>query len=531
MNVAFDPWIPVVTMGGNRELASLSEIFSDGGKYADLAVRPHERVSLMRLLLCIAHAALDGPKDYDEWCEVPDLLPDAAVKYLADWKDSFELFHPVKPWLQIAELSHKSQSEKKVDDYTGWTPVSKLNFSFATGNTSTLFDHEGAIPETRDIPLYVAVVSMVAFQCFSVGGLMGQVFWKTERCGELANLKKENGPVKSSDGPCSPSSMLHATLRGKTLTQTISLNIPTIKDIKVVYEGFDIGRPVWEKMPKSISNCPNIPNATNSYLGRLVPLTRVILFHPSGQYILLGNGFPYKSYISGFPQEPTSTVVSRDNKRFLLSYRPSKAIWRELAAITMKRKADCTGGPVSLAAIQDGHGCDLVVSALARNKATIMDAVESIFLIPPKLFLHEAAASYEEEVKKAETLVSRLGWAIETYRRELDPGWEGKLKASGSSKGKLKERLHSVATIHYWTTVENNLPLLMEHIESIGTEQAIPTREQWRKMLFRAALDAYTIACGQETPRQMKAFSKGWQVLVKRKDTETNVKKQKEDDV
>ena len=75
MNVAFDPWIPVITLSGEPAMSSLAGIFTDGAEYADLAVRPHERVALMRLLLCVAHAALDGPKDYDNWCAAPEQNP------------------------------------------------------------------------------------------------------------------------------------------------------------------------------------------------------------------------------------------------------------------------------------------------------------------------------------------------------------------------------------------------------------------------------------------------------------------------
>lgn len=532
MNVAFNPWIPVVTMEGKRKLTSLAEVFIDGEKFADLAVRPHERVSLMRLFLCIAHAALDGPKDYKEWCEVPKRLPDAAQNYLKEWKDSFELFHPEKPWLQVAELKSKPMLEGNQDDSTGWTPVSKLNFAFATGNTSTLFDHDGVTPEERQISLDEAIISIVAYQCFSVGGLIGQVFWNGQRCGELADVRKENGPVKSSDGPCVPSSMLHGMLRGESLSSTIQLNIPSYTDIRISYPGVGIGRPVWEKRPTSLAGCPNIENATETYVGRLVPLTRVIRFHPSGQRILLGNGFTYKSFVNGFPQEPTATVITKDDKRLLLSYRPSKAIWRELAAIVVKRRADGAGGPLALRSIQDGKGCDLVVSALARDKATILDAVESVFAVPQQLLSSDGAGSYEAEVKKAESLGSRLGWALENYRKEVDPGWEGRVKAAGTSKGKLKNKLHSLATIHYWTTIEKNLPMLMAHIEAIDTGNAIPTREAWRKMVFRAALDAYMIACGQETPRQMRAFAKGWQVLTATKnEEETEINESEEVDV
>ena len=66
MNVAFEPWIPVVTTAGKPDLASLSVVLAEGERFVDLAVRPHERVSLMRLFICVAHAALDGPKDFYE---------------------------------------------------------------------------------------------------------------------------------------------------------------------------------------------------------------------------------------------------------------------------------------------------------------------------------------------------------------------------------------------------------------------------------------------------------------------------------
>ena len=78
----------------------------------------------------------------------------------------------------------------------------------------------------------------------------------------------------------------------------------------------------------------------------------------------------------------------------------------------------------------------------------------------------------------------------------------------------LKNRLAQAALLSYWTTVERNLALLMNHIEAIGTDAAIPTREAWRKMLFSAACEAYRIACGQETPRQLRAFAIGWRKLT-----------------
>jgi len=524
MNVAFDPWIPVVTTLGERKLVSLCSVLTEGDKFADLAVRPHERVALMRLFLCVTHAALDGPKDYDDWCEVPKRLPEAARRYLTEWKDSFELFHKERPWLQVAGISKGPNGKCSELGAEDWTPVSKLNFSFATGNNSTLFDH-GGMEQARSIPISETILSMLTFQCFSPGGLISQVFWNGVQSGK-----------SSKDGPCVPASMIHAFLRGKDLRGTIYLNLPNYEDVKLSHGERALGKPVWEMRPTSMVDSSRIENAISTYVGRLVPMTRLIRLHPSGEQMLLGDGFVYPPFTDGFPPEPTATVVIRKKgnkeERALLSYRPAKAFWRELAAVVVKRSAEGVGGPMFLRAIQDGDECDLVVAALARDQATIVDTAESVFHIPSRLRSVEGTVAYESEVRTAESTANRLGWSIETYRQEIDGGWEGRLKGAGPSKGALKAKLHSIATVHYWTTVEKNLAFLMIHIESIGTDDAVPTREAWRKMLFTSACDAYRIACGQETPRQMRAFAKGWQKLTTKKDKpETDTQETKEEDV
>lgn len=510
MNVAYDPWIPVVNATGERELASLCSVLTEGERYVDLAVRPHERVALMRLFLCVAHAALDGPKDYDEWQKVPQNLPVAARNYLDKWKDSFELFHPAKPWLQIVGISKENLAPTSLMDTSGWTPVSKLNFTFATGNASTLFDHDG-MQINRPIEICETVVSMVTYQCFSPGGLISQVYW------EGAQTSKS-----SKDGPCVPASMIHALLRGRDLLDSICLNLLIYEDVGRHYPNQELGRPVWEMMPNSFSDEPAIKNATSTYLGRLAPLTRLIRLHPSGERMLLGDGLPYPTFVDGFPAEPTSTVVVKKNKneeaRAILSYRPNKAFWRELGALVIKRRAGSPGGPISLNALQEGEACDLIVSALARDKASIIDTSESIFHVPAQLRCGEGTEIYGMEVNKAEAIAQRLGWAVEDYRREIDGGWEGRVKGAGPKSGDLKAKLHYLATNHFWTTVEKNLSFLMSHIETIGTDDAIFTRDAWRRMLFSTACDAYRIACSQETPRQMRAFAKGWQKLTARKD-------------
>jgi len=540
MNVAFDPWIPVVTASGDRKLASLYAVLTEGEKIADLAVRPHERVSLMRLFLCVAHAALDGPKNYDEWCGVPKRLPEAAQKYLTDWKDFFELFHKEKPWLQVAEL----KSVEKENNSSGKTsPVALLDFELATGNNSTLNDHGGQMNFRYIEPERIAL-NLLTFQNFSSGGGSPVAQWNSVRTTQVGNP----------DAPCLSQSMAHCLFRSRSLSGTIYLNIPTYETIGRVYRSFSsdkrkgnsfseitLGRPVWEFFPESPDKgSDRVINATERYLGRLVPISRWIRLIQESDQMYCCNGFKYDTFKDGFASEPTAAVrlVTKKDKsgagieeRKVVKVDPTRALWRELSALLVKRSADGIGGPLAMENAPDDKGFDFHVCAMTHDQASMDIAVESVFHISPAFCTN--LPIYQTEVMKAENAARRLRWAIEDYRSVIDTDWHPRIKRTDAKKQQtLKDRLAQTALLSYWTTVEKNLPLLMTHIEAIGTDAAIPAREEWRRRLFSAACEAYRISCGQETPRQMRAFAKGWQKLTsKRENPESDTYETKEEEV
>jgi len=527
MNVAFDPWIPVVSMEGERKLASLCSALAEGEQYADLAVRPHERVSLMRLFLCVAHAALQGPKDYDEWCAAPKRLPEAVQNYLTIWKDSFELFHTTKPWLQVAELKGV---EKEGGDSGKTSSVALLDFELATGNNSTLYDHGGQ-KGFRGIEPERITLNLLSFMNFSSGGGSPVAQWKTIKTSQVGNP----------DAPCLSQSMAHCLLRGKSLAETVHLNLPTFEKIWQTYKVFStdkgkgficsditLGKPVWEFFPNSPeNNSDRVVNATKTYIGRLVPVSRWIHLIQGSDRMYCCNGFKYDTFKEGFASEPTASVklVTKQDKkgveiieRKVVKIEPQKALWRELASLLIKRSADGLGGALAMDNAPYNTAFDFHVCAMTRDQASMDIAVESVFHISPAFQNH--LSSYQAEIIGAKNVIGaegysrKLRWAIEDYRQTIDSDWKPRVKRTqAKEQNALKDRLAQTAFLSYWTTVEKNLSLLMRHIEAIGTDAAIPAREAWRKMLFAAAFEAYRTACGQETPRQMRAFAKGLQKL------------------
>jgi CRISPR system Cascade subunit CasA len=142
MNLTIEPWVPVVWKNGRPGLVSLRETFQHGHGIHDLAVRPHERIALMRLLICIAQAALDGPLDFDDWGPCRQRISPAALDYLDHWQHAFELFGNGQRFLQVDNLKKPSENSNGDDDEE-FNSTSKLDLALATGNNTTLFDNAG----------------------------------------------------------------------------------------------------------------------------------------------------------------------------------------------------------------------------------------------------------------------------------------------------------------------------------------------------------------------------------------------------
>lgn len=138
----------------------------------------------------------------------------------------------------------------------------------------------------------------------------------------------------------------------------------------------------------------------------------------------------YKGFVDGFTPESATTVIVRQSgkkqDRVLLPYRSNKRNMARAWCCGCKRKSEETGGPLSLRSIQDGEDFDLLIAALARDQATIVDTVESVFHIPSKLSTSNGIEAYDYEVKYAEKFqVVWGGLLMNTGRNLMGAGKDG----------------------------------------------------------------------------------------------------------
>ena len=137
MNLTTDPWIPVIGADGRQRSVSLHDLFASAHELRDLSVKPHERIALLRLLICITQAALDGPKNYDAWETCREAIQSAAKRYLDKWAASFELFGDGQRFLQVPGL-------KAAKEEGDGNPATKLDLTLASGNNASLFEADAA---------------------------------------------------------------------------------------------------------------------------------------------------------------------------------------------------------------------------------------------------------------------------------------------------------------------------------------------------------------------------------------------------
>lgn len=497
MNLATDPWLPVLNQHGKKTFISLNRLFSEDHLWKDISLYPHERVSVMRFLICLVQAAIQGPDDMDDFEDNAQEIKSTILTYLNNWKGAFSLFDSEKPFLQISRLE---QVGKELN------AVTKLNSTLSTGSNPTLFDHGAGSPEKEPSFRYMEdrdiAVSLLTFQNFSLGGLFPQVKWNG----------KQSGKSGVNDAPCASQSMLHAFVRRDTLVKTIFANTITKDDVIATYGKYGWGKPVWEWMPSDISDEAARHNATETYLGRLVPLSRWVKINDDRMTMLMGEGYKYP-VAPIFHPEPTATQVVRkiNNKeeRLLLNIK-AKAPFRELHAMTVRRKSD-NGGPLTLNTIPENDAFDLLVAALEREQASEQDSVESVYHIPAPMNCDRGRAIYEKEIQFAESTASRLTHAIERYRKNLDPSWEEAIKKNRS----LKQKLNNKAFALYWTRVEGELEILFRYVDSLGKDRQTVDELQsvWRKAVGRIARESYETLCGNANSRQLKAFIAGLNIL------------------
>lgn len=503
MNLVTDPWIPVIFNDGSSALVSLYDALKRSQDIRDLSVRPHERIAIMRLLICIAQTSLNGPGNPEDWEKCLNKILPQSLAYLNLKKDCFELFGEAQRFLQIDGI--RAIKKDRNEEECARTSASKLDIVLATGNNTTLFDNGAG--GLRIFSSEKLALMLLTFQCFSPCGRIGISHW---------HEKETPGKGSSQHAPCT-GNVVHAIIRGKNLLQTIHYNLINRETVENVYGINGWGYPSWEQMPKSLDDNSAIQNATLTYLGRLVPLSRAIRL-VDGHSIILSNALTYP-YYPAFREATATVLLSKndlkgDQSPRLMTVSLHKALWRELPSILMsqRHKYDQMSGPLALENMDSCHSIDLWTGAVVTDKAKILDSIESNFHIPADMLTDIGRSIYEKGIEHAAQWATALKNAIEVYAETLR-----------MEKGAITPK----GQINFWGLIEKAVPHLInltKEPSSLGKDDDFSTTS-WGKEIWRCAKNVYRMTCAHSTPREMEAFFKGEKKLNLNKDVKKRKKK------
>jgi CRISPR system Cascade subunit CasA len=498
-NIVTDPWIPVVT-GIHQETLSLMDVIDRANEISSLAGDPVERFSIMKLLICIAQAAINGPADEKDWASCKDKIVPAVKKYLKKWRNSFELFGD-RPFLQAPTLEKMSNRE-----------VSFLNPFYASGANHTLFDTDArkrdseGNPILREIPLEGIARYLLIKQIFCAGGMTDRSKDGTKWGGCEIKEKSYEGSIASN--------ILLTVVEGDTILDTIHnnlINIEWLEEAKIPF-----GKPVWEVHITQQSDKVT-QGIFNTYLYNLVPLSRSILLEDQNK-MSLSNGIApadlpvYRNPMGTVMENKQKSKKKDKNKskkkpdNFYLKINPEKAPWRELQSILQTTQDQ--KGPWALRhlAATNESSLTLVTGGFLYDQAKPIASCEWKLNVPVGMLNAASLNAYGAEVQRAENKSWGIQFALECYLGMVEE--EKKLTAEDKKNRKVYQSMLSSALQRYWHSLEKCANTL---INDIGIDQAIAS-EAWIKSVRSCAIKAFEESCGCYK-KNITSYVKALQIL------------------
>lgn len=492
MNLCIDAWLPIQWKTGEQGKISLLGLFEKGEEIQDLVLEPHERIAIMRLLICIVQAALNGPEDEDDWEECKEKISSVAVQHLRKWQSSFELYGEDGAFLQFRGVTLGQGKE---------ACITKLNMSSASGNNPTLFDN--AATESKRIESWRIAIDLISYQNFAPGGMIGVADWNNKSTAVKA-------PDSALSAPCVSSSALHLFIIGKNILETLWLNLCP-KDI--VEQNQDFGVPIWEKMPKSLNDEESIRNATESYLGRLVPASRLIKINSNQETCILAKGLTYETYgenqtLVMFERTMTILEIEKDKRRMILGGSIDKALWRNLpsllARFSLNLPEHLKDVVLTSRILPEQFG--VWVGAMVVDKAKLLGTMQDYFEnLTRENVLVDANKRQEKLLNKANEAEWRLKNAIKKYYEELN------------NTEAFKKVVPKISAI-YWSVLTSKRTIYLEAIKATGENIEDDNEdEKWEIAIKNASNKCFEMMTSKTDVKQLRAYIIAKKILTPKK--------------
>jgi CRISPR system Cascade subunit CasA len=329
-------WLPVQRLDGTTTELSLRDVFAGANSVRRLVGDvPTQEFALLRLLLAILHDAVDGPEDLEAWAELWEAGEEAFAgvpAYLYRYRDRFDLLHPERPFLQVADLRTENGEVASLNRIVADVPNGEPFFSMRR-------------PTVDRLPLAEAARWLVHAHAFDPSGI---------KSGAVGDPRVKNGKGYP-QGVGWAGNLGGVFAEGATLRETLLLNlIPADNDFlrcepddAPAWRRDSVGPGAWEPDPDRPR--PSGPRDLYTWQSRRV---RLHWSQDAVTGVVLGYGDPLAPR-NKFKQEPMTSWQRRRSQEkkhgeplvyLPYEHQPSRAAWRGMASLLYATPSRDKGG-------------------------------------------------------------------------------------------------------------------------------------------------------------------------------------------
>ncbi|MGW6418376.1 type I-E CRISPR-associated protein Cse1/CasA [Streptomyces sp. NPDC055055] len=317
------PWIGVLQRDGTQRELSLRQVFEQAAEVRRIAGDlPTQEFALIRLLLAIAHDALDGPNDIEYWSRLwgdQDCFTEVAA-YLDAHRDRFDLLHPQTPFFQTAGLR------------TAKDEVSALNRIVADVPNGEPF-FSARPPGVDRLTFAEAARWVVHAHAYDTSGI---------KSGVVGDERAKSGKVYPL-GVGWAGNLGGVFVEGRDLRETLLLNLVAADTTTLTFSGGD--RPAWRREPSGPGGAERLPTGVRDlYTWQ----SRRLRLHadPDGvDGVVLGYGDPLsaRNMHTHEPMTAWRRSPAQEKKHSLplvylpREHDPARSAWRGLASLIADR--------------------------------------------------------------------------------------------------------------------------------------------------------------------------------------------------
>lgn len=408
-NLVDEPWIPVITVGGDNDDVSLSTLFDQATTIRRIsAALPTVSFALLRLALAITHHALavHTPRTVERILE-EGLDTSAIVDYLRRHHDRFDLFDAERPFYQVATLRTAKGDvaglEKLISDVPNGHP-------FMTTRIGSGLDR---------ITAAEAAQWLVHAQAFDPSGIRSAAVGDPEAKGG------KGYPI----GPGWVGRIGGVALHGRHLAETISFNLIPFPD-----RPDDV--PVWaleapQTVQRTFDTQPPGPLAVLTWQSRRI---RLVGSSEGVTGLVLAQGDQLKEqqrqaleHMTAWRYSKAQTAKLKAKTYMPLKHDPSSAAWRGVPRLLGVSRREEDGSPfylpvATMAQLQglslfgDDHDLRAIVETVGMDygpqEATINEVVHDVLDFRLSLLTGEGAevrAMLDTCIEVANQCVTQLG--------------------------------------------------------------------------------------------------------------------------